>query len=188
MASDKQRKEHRKELANQTIDLLNLEETAEMIHRLHIHQAELEAVHKNISRVTRDLARLRSDYADLFDVTPIGLFVFGHDWIIDKVNSVGAGMLGIKKDDCIGKPFIAFLEPESIGAFLDLFHQLKASGKRQVARITIKRLGGPSFPAECDLSPATDDTGNITHFRVVLTDMEERARKAEELMKQHPKQ
>jgi hypothetical protein len=48
------------------------------------------------------------DYTDLFDIMPIGLFIFGQKNLIKNVNHFATTMLGTKQELLEGKPFTAF--------------------------------------------------------------------------------
>lgn len=175
-------------MGNQTIDTLSFEETAQIIHDLHIHQAELEAKNKDILKTEAEVLRLKRDYADLFDITPIGLFLFGEKGLIEKVNRFGASMLTAENPNVIeGKPFIAFINSESAASFLDHLRQAQLSKKRQILRLQIKKLSGETFLAECDTTPVYDENGKFQYFRTVITDITDRSQTAQAMIDKHPK-
>ena len=128
-----------------------------------------------------------SDYADLFDITPLGLFLFGEDGIIKKVNRAGAKMLGSDKHSIEGTPFLAFVEGQSAVGFYEQLHEAVSNRERQVLELRIKHLDGGSFPAECDTTPIYDDDGKFVLFRVVIMDTLDRKATKKSMSERQPR-
>jgi PAS domain S-box-containing protein len=188
MSGEPEKNQSRKRMGNQTIDALSLEETTQIVHDLHIHQAELEARNEEPWKTQTEATKLRRDYADLFDVTPIGLFIFGQKGRIEKVNRFGASMFGIDKQLTERKPFIAFVAAEFAAAFLDHLRQADSTKKRQILELRLKRFGGDTFLAECDTTPVYDQGGKFLYLRTVITDMTNRKQSTEALLQKLPRQ
>lgn len=183
MDTDHTEKPITKKMGNQTIDALSLEETTQIIHDLHIHQAELEAINEDFHMTEAEMAIIKRDYADLFDVTPIGLFIFGEDGIVKNVNQIAAAMLEIDRKHLEGKPFLAFLEAESVPVFYDHLRKAVSTKQRQIFEVRIRKLTAGMFPAECDLMPIYDENDKFIHFRAVITNATDRKITTEAMIK-----
>jgi PAS domain-containing protein len=183
MQEESAKNKNSKRMGNRTIDALSLEETTQIIHDLHIHQAELEARGEDISKAQGEITRLRRDYADLFDITPIGLFLLcGKKGLIEKVNRFGASLLSTDKQLIEGKPFLAFVDSEFAPMFLDHLSRAESTKERQVLELELKKFGGQTFPAECDTMPFYGENGKFLYFRMVVTNIKDRKQNREAMV------
>ena len=66
-----------------------------LFHELSVHQIELEMQNEVLRRSQEDLERSRSEYADLYDLAPVGYVTFDKLGLITRANLIACGLLGI---------------------------------------------------------------------------------------------
>jgi len=76
---------------------------------LEAQQVELELQNEELRRTQDELELSRNTYAELYDFSPIGYFIFDASGVIQEVNLTGALLLGLERSLLVEKPFIRFI-------------------------------------------------------------------------------
>ncbi len=116
-------------------------EAQRLVHELQVHQVELETQNQALRETRQELEASLKNYADLFDMGPIGYSSLTDTGSILEINLAGADLLGYPRDELIDKRFGLFVAPRdrlTFSAFID-------------------RLFGAGGPQMCQLFLATDD-------------------------------
>jgi two-component system, cell cycle sensor histidine kinase and response regulator CckA len=93
--------EARREADENSIRNLDIEQIAEVIHELKVHQVELEMQNENL-RATRDqLEEIYTQYADLYDNAPVGYVTSNAFGVVFRVNKTLATMLNTKVEELL---------------------------------------------------------------------------------------
>ena len=91
----------RREADENSIRKLEIEQIAEVIHELKVHQVELEMQNENL-RATRDqLEEIYTQYADLYDNAPVGYVTSNAFGVVLQVNKTLATMLNTKAEELL---------------------------------------------------------------------------------------
>ncbi|MBN1572960.1 MAG: PAS domain S-box protein [Deltaproteobacteria bacterium] len=94
------------------------------IEELKITEEELRMQNEEIRAITGELEDSKKKYFNLFDLAPVGYFVFNKDIVILEVNLTGAEMIGRERKYLINKPLIPFIAPEYRDFLTAHFRQL----------------------------------------------------------------
>jgi PAS domain S-box-containing protein len=78
---------------------------------------ELEAQNQDLRERQREIQEARKRYLDLYDLAPIGYFIFDQKGTIVDLNLMGARMLGLPRNQIIGTPFALFVNREFMHPF-----------------------------------------------------------------------
>lgn len=157
------------------------------IQELQAYQAQLEKRNEELLLSQRELAASRDRYSDLYDRAPVGYFTVGEDGVILEVNLTGVALLGMGRDDLIGKPLSRFVVKDDVDAFeLHYEHALK-SRTGQTCEVRMLRPDGSQLYAHLDSIVAPDSDGGDEQLRTIVGDITARQR-AEEGMAQLARQ
>src|SRR6185369_6328917 len=107
---------------------------------LEAQQVELELQNEELRRTQDELELSRNTYAELYDFSPIGYFIFDASGVIQEVNLTGALLLGLERSLLVEKPFIRFIaDAEGRETFS---HHLEAVlQKAEMQRSEIRLIG-----------------------------------------------
>ena len=86
-------------------------------HDLEVYQIEIEMKNRELREAQIQIEEARDNYADLYDFSPVNYFTFDEKGIIKNINLTAASMLGKVGGQIIGRPFLSWLEKESIHTF-----------------------------------------------------------------------
>jgi len=113
-----------------------------LLNELQVHQVELEMQNKEL-RMTRDeLESALTQYAELYDFSPVSYFTLAGDGKILQTNLSGASMLGIERSLLIGNDFRLFVSNQSKKPWIDFFARLFATQTKMKREITLETKYG----------------------------------------------
>ena len=157
---------------------------AEIIHELQVHQIELEMQNEELKRVQFELEKSRDDYQDndhnLYDFAPVGYFTLTRKGLIKDVNLSGAALLGIPRQELIGRGFGYFVAPESLHLWDKLIVAALGHEEKQSCDLTLKQEDESSFSAHLDTKRIVmpvepqEKTGDTLSISMVVSDISER--------------
>jgi PAS domain S-box-containing protein len=97
-------------------------------HELQVHQIELEMQNKELIQTRAEVEEAYRQYADLYDLAPVGYFTLGQDGTIRQVNLAGANLLGVERGKLINRRLGLFVSVAYRPAFNN-FHERLLSGQ-----------------------------------------------------------
>jgi PAS domain S-box-containing protein len=127
------------------------------------------------------LRRSRESFQQLFEEAPIGMAMIGSGVVFTKVNRALCEMLGYSKEELGGLSFERFVEPADLEAHLAVaqeFFEGKRSSFKLEARY-IRKAGDPLW-GSLTVERIEDSTGQMLFVLVMVEDISERRRAAEE--------
>ncbi len=138
---------------------------------IHMLKEELKA-----STVSKNY--LESIYKGVVDM----LFVLDQDFIIQACNDVAIEMLGVAKEEVIGKPFILFTDnftqqQSNVAKSLDEQNNINN------VELYIKTINGSTIPTSSSISLLYDNGNQKSGILIVAKDITERKKAEEELRK-----
>jgi PAS domain S-box-containing protein len=107
---------------------------------LESQQVELELQNEELRRVQEELELSRNTYAELYDFSPIGYFIFDASGVIQEVNLTGAQLLGLERGLLAEKPFIRFIA-DADGRETFSHHLASVLQKEEMLRCEIRLKG-----------------------------------------------
>ena len=166
-------KKPEKKMQSQTRRLqeLSFQDTGRLIHELEENRAELEKHNEELRRLQGELEDSRNKYSDLYDFAPIGYFAFDKRGLITDVNLTGAGLLGVKRQFLLNKPFTRFIEAGDQDIFHDHLRDVLRGHNPQTCEIRLRRKDGKAFYAQLQSLPVKDRDGEVTHSRTTMSDV-----------------
>ncbi len=160
---------------------VSVEDSAQLLQELRIHQVELEMQNEELRKAQEEIEASRSRFVDLFDFAPIPYFTFGGNGTIMEVNFKGAGLVGFERQALIGKPFSSFVLPGD----RDTFRKHRQDTLRQISRqrceLKVKRKDGSVLDVTLESIAGKDSKEDVNQVRSALWDMTELKDKEEKL-------
>ncbi|MEK0448323.1 MAG: hypothetical protein RL088_591 [Verrucomicrobiota bacterium] len=144
-----------------------------LVHRLHVHQIELEMRNEELMRAQIELDVSRARYRDLYELAPVGYLTTDSEGAILDVNLTGALMLGGAKDELLGVLFGRFIVPEDQARFRTLQHRVRTSGVAEACELRVVRGDGGRFWALLSAAMAKDDSDEPL-LRLTVSDINAR--------------
>ena len=148
----------------------------ELIHEIEAHQAELEIQNEELRRAQQEIGALHREYEDLYEFAPCGYITLNPKGIITRCNLTAVMLLGAEKSRLEGVGLSSFLAPESGDDFWAALKRAGKSGEKQ--GVELKLIGADNEPlwALADVQSQRTESGEVSQWRLVLVDINERKR------------
>jgi len=134
-----------------------------------------------LRRTQVELEMARDRYVDLYDFSPVGHLTLDTHGTIVEANLRAGTLLGINRNELIGRPLAGFFASE----VQDIFHrhcqEVLKTGTRQTCEVHPRKEIVSSSCLYLESLAFSDETGHITHWRTAVLDITERKRAEEEL-------
>ncbi|VVB64713.1 PAS domain protein [uncultured archaeon] len=153
-----------------------------LVHELQVHQIELEMQNEELKRAKLETEDALTKYSDLYDFSPIGLFSFDQQGLIQEANLAGAALLGIERRNLMNRPFYRFVVPKDRNSFDEFCKTAFETSTKQTCDLSLLRDGEPTNYARIEGIAADDDSPNGRQCRIAVIDITER-KKAEEKLR-----
>jgi PAS domain S-box-containing protein len=158
----------------------------ELIQELQIHQAELEIQNEELLRAQVEIAKLQTEYENLYEFAPCGYLTLNAKGRIVRVNLTGTRLLEVHRESAIGASLSRFFDPPWRETLADSLRQTGETGERQSVDLRLKG-GEPSDRwVRADIEAEPYPNGSVIRWRVVLTDITAR-RQAQREMRESQK-
>ncbi len=158
-------------------------ETRQLIHKLQVHQIELEMQNEEFCKAQAELEESRTRYSDLYDFAPVGYLTFDKHGLILEANLTTANELGIEKSLLINKPFRAYIVMEDREIFDLHLQKVFKRAARQTCDIRLKRKTGTEIYTQLE-SKAVPDSGGVNVCRTSFIDITVLKRTEKELIRE----
>jgi chemotaxis family two-component system sensor kinase Cph1 len=110
-----------------------------LVHLLEVNQLELEHQNQELRIAEAELETSRMKYVNLFDLSPIPLFVLGPDGAMKEVNICASRMLGIDRRKLVGKRFLAHIERGDHNVFTTFLKNVFISPMKHSCKVLVIR-------------------------------------------------
>jgi len=141
------------------------------IHKLHVHQIELEMQNEQLRITQEDLEHAREGLVELYDFAPIGYLTINRIGMIEQANLTSVSMLGIERSRLINQPFSRFVFKDDQEAYYRCWNKIFDSPGKQTCEIRLCPVSGPRFYARLEALRANEDESPTCH--VTLSDITE---------------
>lgn len=150
------------------------EESLRLLHKLQVHQIELEMQNDELRQARTELEAAREKYTDLYEFAPVGYLTLDRAGSISSVNLMGSSLIKIGRSQLIGLRFVNFLSAETCPPFADFLNKVFTSLVKETFETTLKNMLFVQIEA---LAVASGQ-----ECRITLTDITGRKRTEEELL------
>ncbi len=157
------------------------DDTLELIHELHIHQAELEIQNEELKRAQQELSDLYQQYERLYEFAPCGYVTLDPRGIITRVNLTAFNLLGTPKRHLMRSDFRKYLTRAWQDTFMEACSNAGRTGEKQRIEIQLKRKNGPPLWVRSDIAADRDENEAVVQWQVMLCDIV-REKEAETLL------
>lgn len=155
-------------------------ESADLIHELTVHQAELEVQNEELRRAQIELEAAHERYVDLYELAPIGYLTLDHHGSVRDANLSAARLTGLERERLIGQRFERLLQPDGRDRCASLLRGAAADRSSRSAELPLAATHGPTRWVHASVMPCSAP-GHTESFRVTLTDITDRKHSEDEL-------
>jgi len=147
----------------------------ELLHKLQVHQIELEMQNESLRQSHIEMEKSRDRYKDLCDFSPIGYLTLSHEGMILEANITGTDLLGAERSKLNKHRFANFVVPEDIDRWHQYFLNVLQSGEKQDCELSLKRVDDSRFDVHVNACRMEDGIGGYI-VKITPTDITERKR------------
>ena len=156
-------------------------EIRRLVHKLQVHQVELETQNEELRLAQAELAQSRDRFNDLYDFAPVGYLTIDPLGTIREANLTLVKLLGVERKRLVGSKFFRFVTRESQTVLYLHLQAVYASQQTQHCELTLRRADDSTFAAQLDSAAGQGASPGDTICRIAVSDISER-RRAEELL------
>jgi len=160
-------------------------EVQRLVQELQAHQLELQTQFEELRLAQAEAERSRQQYADLYDLAPVGYCTVAADGTLTQLNLRTSQLLGQAPAQLLGQRLALFVAPAGRRAFADFLARLWAApGQRQSCELPMHGPGAAPFFAQLEgvAAPEGPDACQPpANCRLVLLDVTAGRRAADEL-------
>jgi PAS domain S-box-containing protein len=142
-------------------------------HRQHLEEQVAERT-EQLREANRALMAHAAEIADLYNNAPCGYHSLDRDGVVIAVNDTELTWLGYRRDEAVGRPFEAFLAPDSAERFRQAFSRFVETGAEADAEYDLLRKDGSLLPVLLGATALRDEQGGYLMSRSTLFDNRER--------------
>ncbi|WP_207143991.1 putative bifunctional diguanylate cyclase/phosphodiesterase [Thiococcus pfennigii] len=151
-----------------------IEETADLVHELRVHQIELEMQNEELRLAQEALEVSRARYFSLYDLAPVGYLTLNEAELIEEANLATASLLSTARNDLIHKPLTRFIVPPDQDTLYRCWQRLWSTEETQTCELRLRRPDeGPAPPiwVRLETSLRTESPDGRRLWLVTLSDI-----------------
>ncbi|WP_419656357.1 two component system sensor histidine kinase, hybrid [Desulfosarcina variabilis str. Montpellier] len=156
---------------NRPLDVSSPDDILELIHKLQIHQAELEIQNEELKRAQLELSDVYHQYEQLYEFAPCGYVTLSPKGLITRINLTAFNLLGTPKRKILETAFSRYLTSACQGSFLEALRKAGRIGEKQRVEMQLKRKNGPPLWVRADITADRDKNEVVVQWRVMLMDI-----------------
>ncbi len=145
-----------------------------LLHELEVHQVELEIQNEDLKQAQADLTAAHDRYRDLYENAPVGYLMIDRLGVIERANRCAGRMCGQEPGQLVGRRLEELLEPGCRDSCYLLLRRAAAAGPDHPGEMRLDRAAGDGGWVNLEATPLRDGQGELSGFRVTLSDIEER--------------
>jgi PAS domain S-box-containing protein len=154
-----------------------------LVHELQVHQIELEMQNEELKLAKLETEQALTKYSDLYDFSPIGLFAFDAQGLIQEVNLAGARLLGKERRNLMNRHFQLFVAPKDRTFFDDFCKKAFETSIKQTCELSLLSDGKPTVYTRIEGIAPEDGSLNGRQCRIAAIDITE-SKLAEEALRE----
>ena len=171
------------------VEVLSAQEARRLVHELRVHEIELRMQNEELRRTQEQLDATRERYFDLYNLAPVGYLILSHEGRISEANLTAVNLLGLARAALLTQPITRFILKEDQDIYYLHRQQLLTTGEPHTCELRMVKADGTAFWVRLTATTTPDappsassgrDTDGARTSRVVLSDISEHKRMAEE--------
>lgn len=127
-----------------------------LLHELQVYQVELDLQAQELRNSRAELESALRRQIELHDSQPAGCFSVDARLVVHELNRSGAEMLGIARDEALGRPLDTFFHAESAGRLWAAATGVAAGRPRVVCTLELGPRHGMGRPVLASLGPGPE--------------------------------
>ncbi|GEM_PF-3479499 len=147
------------------------ENVQELVELLQVHQIELKHQNQELKIVEEELEVSRNKYVNLFDFSPIPLFVLDLDGSIKGVNLCASKVLGFDRNKLMGKHFIAYIPIAERDVYKSFMSIVFKSPESQSCELNVMNKDKRVFHVRLEAREIADTLESERTCQVALIDL-----------------
>jgi len=152
---------------------MSLENVAQVLHNLEVHQIELEMQNNELIEVQEKLHQSRARYCKLYNSAPVGYFTLDIKNTIVDANKTAHALLEIPRYTLAGQSFTRFIAREDQDTYYLLHKQLLTSSEPYLCELRMLTPEGVPFWV-CMSCQMGDENGDSPSVNVMINDITKR--------------
>ena len=148
-------------------------DTPALAHALQVHQIELEMQNEELRRAKLEMEEALAKYSDLYDFSPIGLFILDTKGLILEANLAGAALLGTTRGSLINKCFRYFVALKDHRLFDDFCKSAFENPANQTCELSLLKYEGSAIYVHIEGRATEDGPTDEKQFRIAIIDITE---------------
>ena len=144
--------------------------TEELLHKLQVHQIELEMQNEELRRTHVALEKARDRYVDLYEFAPVGYITLSQQAQISAINLTGAALLGEERKQLLRRSFARIVAPEDQDRWQDYIGNAFNQHDNLPGELTLLRKDGTRLDVRLD-SRLIAAAGEAAVLRITLVDI-----------------
>lgn len=144
-----------------------------LLHKLQVHQIELEMQNEALIEAQVALEESRDRFVDFYEFAPVGYLTLTDKGLIADINRTGAALLGVDRAQLLQRSFARFITPEDEERWRSYFFSILNRENKPNCELTLRHQSELRRHVRLD-SLRLVRGGQAPTVRVVLTDITER--------------
>jgi len=133
-----------------------------LMHELLVNRIELELQNEELRRANIALTEANDRYLELYELAPVGYLTLNRANVIGDINLAGALMLGVNRNELVGRHFAEFVGAGDSDRWHCQFQTLieQPHGEKRALRLEMKRRNESNFSAylDCCCEASSEET------------------------------
>jgi len=147
------------------------ENVQKLVELLQVHQIELEHQNQELKFVEEELEVSRNKYVNLFDFSPIPLFVLDLEGSIKGVNLCASSMLGFDRNKLMGKHLSAYIPIAERDVYKSFMTTVFSSPEKQSCELNVTNKDKRVFHVRLEARELADTLESERTCQVALIDL-----------------
>ena len=147
------------------------ENVQKLVELLQVHQIELEHQNQELKIVEEELEVSRNKYVNLFDFSPIPLFILDLEGSIKGVNLCASSMLGIDRNKLLGKHLSAYIPIAEKDVYKSFMTSVFSSPEKQSCELNVMNKDKRVFHVRLEARELADTLESDRTCQVALIDL-----------------
>lgn len=153
-----------------------------LLHELRVHQVELEMQNDELRQTQLALTNSRDRYVDLYEFAPVGYLTIADTGLIVEANLTAATLVGLERTVLLQRRFDSMVVPQLRDQWGRQFVSLLRHDGEAAFDLMLRHANGTVFHVQVN-GHCVSSGGSVKSVRLALTDVTERVRAQEDLVR-----